>query len=170
MYLEHAKDDGKDVRVGTWLRSWLAPCAQVPVADQIGLDKTIPKEAVISPLPEWRRGVVLRLALKAVCEVDRVGKIHGAGFDERFENLEKFILIRIVDLSFAHREDIGGDDLVDHMAPETTHGLSFGDDNDILVYIKVSRAHPRPLDMSSEVFRTKAQLDDSQDASNARHP
>lgn len=41
-----------------------------------------------------------------------------------------------MDLSFAHGEDVGGDNLVDHVALQTAHGLSFGDDDNILVYIE----------------------------------
>lgn len=41
-----------------------------------------------------------------------------------------------MDLSFAHREDVGGDNLVDHVALKTTDGLSFGDDDNILVCIE----------------------------------
>lgn len=133
MYLEHAKDDGKDVRVGTRLWSWLASCPQIPVADQVRLHESIPKEAVVGPLPEWRGAVVLGLPLEAVGEIDRVGEVHGPRLDEGLEDQKEFILVWIADLSFAHGEDVGGDDLVDHVALKPTHGLSFGDDDDILV-------------------------------------
>ena len=134
MYLKHAKDHGKDVRVNTRLRARVAPCARGAEVDQVGLYESVPKEAVVCPMPQWHGVVMLRLSLKVVRNIDRVGEIHGTGLDERLEDQEETILIWVVDLSFTHGEDVGRDDLVDHMTPEAPNGLGLGNDNDILVY------------------------------------
>lgn len=133
MDLEHAKDDGQDVRVGAWLRSKLASCAGRSEIDQVGLYESVPEEAVIGPLPQGRGVVMLRLALEAIGEVDRVGEVHGAGSNEGLEDQEELVLVRVVDLSLAHGKKIGRDDLVDHVASEAAHRDGLGDDDDVLV-------------------------------------
>lgn len=82
------------------------------------------------------------MALEAVGEIYRVGEVHGARLDEGLEYQEELVLVWVVDLSLAHREDIGRDDLVDHVAPEPANRLGLGDDNDILVFLWQLLARP----------------------------
>lgn len=82
------------------------------------------------------------LTLDRVGEIDRVGKVHGALSKEGLEEVYKGVFVRIVDLSLAHRENLGRDNLVDHLSLEPAHGLGLVDDDDILVWGMV-RTYPR---------------------------
>ena len=77
---------------------------------------------------------MLSLSLEAVRQVDGVGEVHGAGFDEALQEQQESVLVWIVDLALAHGEQLGRDDLVDHVALEAPDGLGLGDDNDIFIW------------------------------------
>ncbi|KAL2256407.1 hypothetical protein VTK26DRAFT_1725 [Humicola hyalothermophila] len=70
--LEHAKDDGEDIRINVRLGRWLPAAALCPEVDQVGLDESVPEEAVVGALPQRAVCILLCLALEAVCEVDRI--------------------------------------------------------------------------------------------------
>lgn len=50
-----------------------------------------------------------------------------------------------MDQTLAHGENLGGSDLVDHVALEAAHGLSLCDEDDIFVLIRSALLHhPAP--------------------------
>lgn len=133
MNLEHAEDDGKNVGVDAGLGSRRAPPSLGSEVDEVGLEESVPEEAVVGTLPQGRGEVMLGLSLAGVCDVKRVGKVHGPGLDEALEQVQELVLIVVVNLSFAEGEELGRDNLVHHMAPEAADWLRFGDDDDVLI-------------------------------------
>lgn len=75
------------------------------------------------------------LTLDTVGQVGRVGKVQRCLSQEGLEEVDEGVFVRIVDLSLAHGENLGRNDLVDHLPLEPANGVGFADDDDILVCI-----------------------------------
>lgn len=76
---------------------------------------------------------MLRLPLEAIREVDGVREVHRAGGDVGLEQRQEPVLVRVADLALAQGEELGGYDLVNHVALEPADWLGLVDQDDVLV-------------------------------------
>jgi hypothetical protein len=132
----HAKHHRQYVGVSPWLgaiaNSTLVVLALTEI-DEIGLNETVPEEAVICAFPHGNVGRSLRLSLEVVCEVERVGEVHRSSSQEVLDQREVGIFVGVMQWAFSHRKKFCSCDFVDHVAAQSAHRLCFGDDNDVFV-------------------------------------
>jgi len=133
---EHAEYEGQDEGVDRGLLVGLAKSGSFALAevDEGGLKEAVPEEAVVGALPEGEGKVGGGLALKAAGDVEVVGKVEGAGFDEVFEKSEVAVFFGVFEGDFAEREEFGGDDFIDSGAFDLADGVGLIDDDDVLVW------------------------------------
>lgn len=98
------------------------------------MNKPVPEKAIVGSLPHRKAGVALRLTLEAVGQVQGVGEIHRPGSKQLLQHCQVRVFVMVVQWALAERKKFSTCDFVDHVAAQPSHRLSFGDDNNVLVY------------------------------------